>query len=238
MPNGSDALATQLKAFSQRLNNLGAETRVRCISALVMIGVVVLCFTQGPSWVGALLFVLLLALLSEWGLMCVRGNRRTPTSWALGAFGMGIACVSLHEAFMYVQQYPGLKGLFWIPAAICLIDSGAYVGGKLIQGPRLAPRLSPNKTWSGTAVGYLLGTLWLIYGAPSLSWTSLIFVLTLPLAAILGDLGESAAKRFWGHKDLGQWIPGHGGLWDRLDGFVGAFAWMALWRGLMACPLP
>ena len=107
-----------------------------------------------------------------------------------------------------------------------------------MQGPRLAPRLSPNKTWSGTAVGYLLGTLWLIYGAPSLSWTSLIFVLTLPLAAILGDLGESAAKRFWGHKDSGQWIPGHGGLWDRLDGFVGAFAWMALWRGLMACPLP
>jgi len=110
----------------------------------------------------------------------------------------------------------------------------AYFGGRLIGGPKLWSRVSPGKTWSGAAVGALTGALCGavvgLLAAPS--GARLVPILLLGLAASvvaqLGDLFESALKRRFGVKDSSGLIPGHGGMMDRLDGFVAAAAFAAL----------
>ena len=121
-------------------------------------------------------------------------------------------------------------------------DSWAYLGGSLLKGPKLAPKISPNKTWSGFLSGLLFGAFagvlcaWatgfgLVYG----------FMLALPvvLFSVIGDLLESAIKRHLNVKDAGGLLPGHGGLLDRVDSlmlavFVSAIAlliWPGIWPG-------
>jgi phosphatidate cytidylyltransferase len=109
-------------------------------------------------------------------------------------------------------------------------DIAAYFTGRAVGGPKLAPAISPNKTWSG-AVGGLLGALlaaavlaWLWPGHANGAGLARLAVLALPLAvmSILGDLYESHLKRRAGVKDSGTLLPGHGGVMDRLDGLVPA----------------
>ena len=105
-------------------------------------------------------------------------------------------------------------------------DTGAYLAGRRFGGPKLAPRLSPKKTWSGAAGGLVAATLvGAVVGivAPHRHFlgTALEAAL-LAIAAQAGDLAESAAKRRAGVKDSGQLIPGHGGVLDRVDGLMAA----------------
>ncbi len=110
-------------------------------------------------------------------------------------------------------------------------DIAAYFTGRAVGGPKLAPAISPNKTWSG-AVGGLAGSLLvgrrvgrlLWPGHANLAGIGRLAVLALPLAvlSILGDLYESGLKRQAGVKDSGTLLPGHGGVMDRLDGLVPA----------------
>lgn len=114
-------------------------------------------------------------------------------------------------------------------------DIGAYVAGRLLGGPKLAPRISPGKTWSGALGGLLVGALVGVAVALA-SEGSLVHAfgagVLVSLCAQLGDLMESAIKRKLGVKDSGRTIPGHGGLFDRLDGFLTAVPLAAL---LAAC---
>ena len=111
---------------------------------------------------------------------------------------------------------------FWALALVWATDIGAFFAGRSIGGPKLAPRISPAKTWSGLIGGIALATalalvLHLFEGLP------LHLVLATPMLAILaqgGDLYESAIKRRAGVKDSGNILPGHGGVLDRLDGLV------------------
>ena len=103
-------------------------------------------------------------------------------------------------------------------------DIGAYLAGRAIGGPRLAPRISPGKTVSGACGGLLAAicigivvALWL--AAPSL-WPEASIAGLLGVVAQAGDLGESLVKRHFGVKDSGRLIPGHGGLLDRLDALL------------------
>ena len=111
----------------------------------------------------------------------------------------------------------------------------AFFGGRAIGGPKLAPRLSPSKTWSGFAVGILSGAALGLLVAPR-SNCPVCVALTGLAAGVLaqaGDLFESALKRRFGAKDAGSLIPGHGGVMDRLDGFIAASLFAAavgLWR--------
>lgn len=110
-------------------------------------------------------------------------------------------------------------------------DIGAYIAGRLIGGPKLAPWISPGKTWSGAIGGLLIGALigmsvaLCTKGSPVHAFGAGILV---SLSAQLGDLMESAIKRKLGVKDSGRTIPGHGGLFDRLDGFLTAVPLAAL----------
>jgi phosphatidate cytidylyltransferase len=126
-------------------------------------------------------------------------------------------------------QY-GFAAILWLFGVVWGADVMAYLGGRLIGGPKLWPRVSPGKTWSGAIVGVVLGAVvgaivaWASapYGVSILRLTELGFVLAA--ASQFGDLFESALKRRAGVKDSGALIPGHGGLMDRLDGFIAATA--------------
>ena len=113
--------------------------------------------------------------------------------------------------------------IVWALLIVWLTDIGAYFAGRALGGPKLAPRVSPKKTWSG-AIGGLLCALggaallghWLHAPLwPLLLWTGLLSIL-----GQMGDLTESALKRHFGVKDSGQIIPGHGGVLDRLDSLL------------------
>ncbi|MBX6425854.1 MAG: phosphatidate cytidylyltransferase [Variibacter sp.] len=126
----------------------------------------------------------------------------------------------------------GLVALLLLFAVVWATDIGAYFGGRLLGGPRLWPRVSPNKTWSGAVVGAGVGVAGALAvartaGLENLSWIA-VLALALSAASQLGDLLESAIKRRFSVKDAGRLIPGHGGLMDRLDGFIAAALLAAL----------
>lgn len=114
-------------------------------------------------------------------------------------------------------------------------DIGAYLAGRLLGGPKLAPRISPGKTWSGALGGLLAGAV-IGLSVALVTKGSLFHAfgagLLVSLCAQFGDLMESVIKRKLGVKDSGRTIPGHGGLFDRLDGFLTAVPLAAL---LAAC---
>ena len=120
----------------------------------------------------------------------------------------------------------GLLAIFFLFAIVWATDILAYFAGRAIGGPKLAPRISPNKTWSGAmggaagaiAVGAATGSFLQPSGAV---WLALV-ALVLSIVAQAGDLLESWVKRRFGAKNSSELIPGHGGLMDRLDGFVTA----------------
>lgn len=141
-----------------------------------------------------------------------------------GRLAFGIVYVALPAlALLFLREQPGgLLLAVWALATVWATDIGAYAAGRSIGGPKLAPSVSPNKTWSGLLGGViaamLLGlSLW-HYGGLRLH-----FALACPVLAILaqiGDLYESWLKRLAGVKDSGTLLPGHGGVLDRLDGLV------------------
>lgn len=120
------------------------------------------------------------------------------------------------------RQDEGLLWAFWALSLVWATDIGAFFAGRSIGGPKLAPKLSPNKTWAGLIGGIVAASLLAIvlhvqYGLP---WR---MTLATPFLAVLaqgGDLYESWLKRRAGVKDSGNILPGHGGLLDRLDGVV------------------
>ncbi|MDE2114220.1 MAG: CDP-archaeol synthase [Hyphomicrobiales bacterium] len=151
----------------------------------------------------------------------------------LYAAGMVIAVCALR----FTDSPYGMLAIFWLFAVVWGTDVMAYFGGRLIGGPKLWPRISPSKTWSGTLVGIASGALlglflcWLAgkAGAPGFV---LGLGLILAIGAQMGDLFESAIKRRFGVKDSSPLIPGHGGFMDRLDGFIFASI-LALMIGAM-----
>lgn len=120
------------------------------------------------------------------------------------------------------RQGEGVVFTIWVLALVWACDIGAYFAGRSIGGPRLAPKISPNKTWAGLAGGVVLASL---FGVLMHDEYGLALRLTLatPVLAVLaqgGDLYESWLKRQAGVKDSGTILPGHGGVLDRLDGLV------------------
>jgi phosphatidate cytidylyltransferase len=153
---------------------------------------------------------------------------------AAGALYAGALIVSV--VLLRISPSFGLAAILWLFAVVWGTDVAAYFAGRSIGGPRLWPSVSPGKTWSGAIVGAVGGA---VLGLLLAEWTNHLAVLFwLGLAAAIvsefGDLFESALKRRFGVKDSSSLIPGHGGLMDRLDGFVAASLFAALFAGLNA----
>ena len=152
---------------------------------------------------------------------------------ALGVAWIALPCVSI--VWLRADPDAGRVTVLWLLCAVWATDIGAFFAGRAIGGPRLAPIISPGKTWAGLAGGVLSSVVvgaaaaWLV--APG-RWG---FVVTLGLVsaglaivAQAGDLAESRLKRHFGFKDSGGIVPGHGGALDRLDGLLAAAPAIAL----------
>lgn len=176
------------------------------------------------------------------GLFAARLQKGMGRPLALGLLYCGLPAIAL----VWLRAAPwGFFATLFVMAVVWGADIAAYFTGRAVGGPKLAPAISPNKTWSG-AIGGLAGAV-LVAGVMALLWPGhanlagigRLAALALPLAvaSILGDLYESWLKRRAGVKDSGTILPGHGGVMDRLDGLVpaaalgaGAFA-MTGWAG-------
>ena len=145
----------------------------------------------------------------------------------LGNLLVLLSCISI----VWLRFNVELEYFFWILASVVATDIGAFIFGALIGGVKLAPKISPNKTWAGLLGGiitsiiiaWIFNTLWLKTEFYSL----LLMGATLAIVSQAGDLIESAYKRSYNLKDSSNLIPGHGGFLDRLDGHMAAGTFMS-----------
>lgn len=157
---------------------------------------------------------------------------------------LGVPYISIGVGALYWLYYifdtfgslPGEKGSFvmtlWFIFMVWSVDTGGYIIGSSVRGPKLAPKISPNKTWSGLIGGIILAVavsfiymtaIKNIFGLPMPMGEQLKFAQLgafIAIVAQVGDLAESAIKRYLGIKDSSQLIPGHGGIFDRIDGMI------------------
>jgi phosphatidate cytidylyltransferase len=158
-------------------------------------------------------------------LACAAIATRERAAWV--AAGVPYAgAIGLAPIVLRSEPEHGFIAMIFLFAVVWATDIAAYFVGRAVGGPKLAPRLSPNKTWSGS-IGGLAGAVLAAVLVVKVSGTGSLFAaaliaIALSIAVQIGDLAESALKRRFGAKDAGTLIPGHGGLMDRLDGFVAA----------------
>jgi len=153
----------------------------------------------------------------------------------IGATGVGL---------IWLRGLPeiGIELLIWLLVTVWATDTGAYFSGKTIGGPKLAPQISPGKTWAGLIGGVVLAAAW---GAAFASFSEIgspfalaLVSAVLALFAQAGDLSVSVAKRRFAVKDAGRLIPGHGGLLDRADGLIGTAPLVAAMMALLGGEIP
>ena len=156
------------------------------------------------------------------GLAAVAALSWQSRLWAVAGF-LYAGSAMFAALLLRADQQMGLAALIFALLVVWATDIGGYFAGRGIGGPKLWPRVSPNKTWAG-AVGGFAGSLVVAAGFAACGIGRLVPLLVLggvlSVAGQLGDLFESAVKRRFGVKDSSHIIPGHGGLMDRLDSLV------------------
>ncbi len=150
---------------------------------------------------------------------------------------LGVPYISLGLAsLMWLYQEGGLYFLLWLLFVVWGMDTGGYLVGSKLKGPKLMPKISPNKTWSGLIGGLLFSVLggslviWYAGNFEEVYIIMAVWALIFGFISQVGDLVESAIKRNVGVKDSSALIPGHGGVFDRIDAliFVAPFAYLWL----------
>lgn len=164
------------------------------------------------------------------GLVAVAALARVNRGWALT--GLLYAAAALFGAVLVrADPQSGFVALLFVLLVVWITDIGGYFAGRGIGGPKLWLRVSPKKTWAG-AIGGFAGSLAVAAGFAASGFGRMLPLLllgaVLSVVSQLGDLFESAVKRRFGVKDSSNVIPGHGGLLDRLDGFVAAIVMAAV----------
>jgi phosphatidate cytidylyltransferase len=224
-----------------------SDLGVRTLSAIVMVAVAgTALWLGGWVWTAFVALVALGVLWEWWGL--VRRFARKPVETGLWWLG-GLAYVGIAAFTLYAWGPSGHAvhwGRFFAIALLALVigtDVGAYFAGRTFGGPKIAPKISPSKTWSGL-IGGMAGAFLVLLGWSTLTARSALMsvngfevaglfvdwrqallpcLITGTIGAIVaqfGDFFESWMKRRAGVKDSGNLIPGHGGLFDRLDGLL------------------
>lgn len=218
-----------------------SEGMKRVFSGGVLLSGALTVVYLSPLWQGIVIACVVVGLWAE-AVRMLFLRPRAVLSYLIVFFGCGLAAMSGVLVFLLLHfpidepPFESASHLGLICTMVWVSDIFSYLVGRLVGGPKLAPRISPHKTWSGCMGGFLFGSLWgigYIWFSPDMKlwWGSITVILPVLIAAPLGDLAESAAKRFFDVKDSSQLIPGHGGLWDRLDGLL--FALQGHWISLL-----
>jgi phosphatidate cytidylyltransferase len=200
---------------------------MRELATRTAVGIILILVALASALFGGTVFAVLVAMIAtimylEWSRMVGHWG----LSWRIYGF---VYCLVPAVALLWVRERAEYEGigqgfdlLIWVFLVVWSTDIGAYFAGRAIGGAKLAPSISPNKTIAGLVGGVVSATLlagaWVYYVQlpAQLLWLAVLFA----LAAQMGDLFESGLKRRAGVKDSGTWLPGHGGLLDRLDGLV------------------
>jgi phosphatidate cytidylyltransferase len=214
---------TVIGLYLEWLAIVGAARQMR----VVVPGVVGLAIAGCCLAFGRIDASLVLLALGFAGVALFSPERR---GWTATGFGYA-AAAQMASVLVRLDQLWGFVALILIFLVVWVTDIGGYFAGRGIGGPKLWPRVSPNKTWAG-AVGGFAASLVVAAGFAvfGLGRTGPLLVLGAALSTVsqFGDLFESAVKRRFGVKDSSHIIPGHGGLLDRLDGFVAAVVLAAI----------
>lgn len=206
-----------------------ADLGTRVGSAVVMIVVAGIALLLGGWWWAVLVGLVAIGVLVEWASLIfafVEAPFRRGLWLAAGLIYVGVAASMLIEF-----RHETGRGFLLLPMVLLGViatDVGAFFVGRAVGGPKIAPKISPSKTWSGLAGGMALSGLAQIVLAQlaigGIGWRgaagSAVFGALVAVVAQAGDFFESWMKRRAGVKDSGRLIPGHGGLFDRLDGLL------------------
>lgn len=225
------ALAAALLGVYELSRALRASgRRVDVVPQLIAATVLVLSAYFAEPWLWWVVLFVAVAFVIVWrliGQMIVKDGRTYGEVLADAVIGGFVQ--------IYVPFLTGLAlillgqegGQWWVLGFIAIavaVDTGAYAAGVAFGRHPMAPRISPKKTWEGFAGAVLaslaVGVLLALFLLDLPWWAGLIFGAAILLTATLGDLGESMLKRDLGIKDMSSWLPGHGGLLDRLDSIL------------------
>jgi len=209
---------------SDQIKKKPSSLRLRIISALVLAPLVLGAVYWGGWPFNILIGLMVLILTSEWARMV--GKR--PGWMLLGLFYITFSCWAIWRLRMDPEW--GRLMMFWLLAVVWGADIGGFVFGLNLGGPKLAARISPNKTWSGFLGGTLTSAVcgWAVVAYAlntpdhQIGWRIAALSAAIAVISQAGDLFESWIKRRFDVKDSGTIIPGHGGLFDRVDGLVAA----------------
>ncbi len=193
------------------------NTKQRVVTALVLIPIALYAIFYSKSVFIFLSILIAILMTSEW--LDIIKTAQDQKKWRLiGLFYILIPIYSVIKIRLYDADI-----LFWMFAIIWSTDIFAFFAGRTLGGPKLAPTISPNKTWSGLAGGILASALIGFMSSFMFSGGVLFFIFISVFLSVIeqaSDLLESKFKRIFGVKDSGNIIPGHGGVLDRLDGMM------------------
>lgn len=217
----------------------------RIPSALVVACVVPGSFYFGPAWLWAAILAGV-AFVVVWRIVEALVTREPLLRRELAVDASSAAFVQFYATFLgsfttLLAAQP--RGEFWVLTFIIIVvcvDTGAYVFGMRFGRTKLAPRISPGKTWEGIVGGVLAAVVAGILAAVFILelpwWFGIVLGVALTVTAVAGDLTESMVKRDLRLKDMSNWLPGHGGVFDRLDSMLPSGA-MAFALYFVATPL-
>ena len=193
------------------------ELTVRAVSGFVMIALTLAAAFMGGTLFAVVVAAIATAMFYEW----TRIVRGWGLGWSVAGFFYALV-PALALLWIRERDAHGLFLLIWVFLVTWSTDIGAYFFGRAFGRTKLAPSISPGKTvaglYGGVAAAALIAGAWAL--AADLGVTLLVLAPLFALAAQAGDLFESWMKRRAGVKDSGTWLPGHGGILDRLDGLV------------------
>jgi phosphatidate cytidylyltransferase len=191
------------------------KKRITSAAILIPVAIYAICFSQILFFFIAI--ILTIIMTAEW--LEITETAQDKQKWKL----IGLAYIAIPICCVIKIRMIDSNILLWMFAVIWTTDIFAFFSGKMFGGRKLAPAISPNKTWSGLAGGVIASMFIGLLSSVMFQGGVLFFIIISAILSLIeqaGDLFESKVKRIFGVKDSGSIIPGHGGVLDRLDGMM------------------